>query len=136
MTTEEKLKEYILSRYKSIREFVSYTDLSYSTVDSILKRGVENSSVSNIIKICKVLGISADELATGKIIPSGQSIQTRSHMTDIDAIIEFTKRNITEYKDLTIEGSPLTENEIEMLLDALDIGIGIIKRNRKRNEDK
>ena len=69
MTTEDKLKNFILSRFNSIREFTQVADISYSTFDSMLKRGIATSNVSNVIKICKELGISADALAEGKIIP-------------------------------------------------------------------
>ena len=134
MTIEEKIKDLIISRYKSLRAFVQTTDLSYSTVDSILRRGVANSSLTNVLKLCDALEISADELANNKIIPKGKNIQHRSHMTEINDIISFTKRNIQEYDNLTIDGNPMTKNEIEMLMDALDIGIGIINRNRERNQ--
>lgn len=132
MSIEDKLRDLILTRNKSLREFVQQTDLSYSTVDSILRRGIGNSSLSNILKLCSALGISADELANNRIVPIDKTIQRRSHMTDIDSIIEFTKKNIKEYSDLTIDGLPMTQDEIEILLDAMDIGIGIIKRNRAR----
>lgn len=132
MTIEDKLKDYILSNYKSIREFVNTTDIPYSTVDAILKRGIGKASIGNIFKICNALHISSDELANNKIVPVGESIQGRTHMTDIDKIIEYTKRNIQEYDDLIIDGEPLSLNEVEMLLDALDLTVGLIKRNRNR----
>lgn len=134
MTIEEKLRDYILSKYKSLREFVQTTDLPYSTVDGVLKRGIANSRIGNVLAICEALEISADELSNNKIVPKGKNIQRRSHMTEINDIISYTKRNIQEYDDLTIDGEPMTENEIEMLMDALDIGIGIIKRNRLRRD--
>lgn len=67
-TIEEKLKEFILSQYKSIREFSMNIVMPYSTVDSIFKRGIANASVTNVNKICKSLNISADMLADGKIV--------------------------------------------------------------------
>lgn len=68
MTIEEKLKSLVLSRYASMREFSIALDMPYSTLDSIFKRGVDNASVANIIRICEALSISADELAAGKIV--------------------------------------------------------------------
>ena len=68
MNIEEKLKSLVLSRYSSIREFSIALDMPYSTLDSIFKRGVDNASVSNIIRICEALSISADELAAGRIV--------------------------------------------------------------------
>lgn len=65
--TEDLLKERILSEYKSIREFTQKIDMPYSTLDTILKRGVRNASVDNIIKICEFLNISTDALINGRI---------------------------------------------------------------------
>lgn len=67
MTIENQLKEKILAEYGSIREFAAKVKLPYSTIDSILKRGICNASIKNIIKICECLGISVDSLANGKI---------------------------------------------------------------------
>ena len=68
MSIENELKDLILSRYKSVREFSNLIDMPYSTIDSIFKRGVGNASITNIIKICETLQISADDLARGKIV--------------------------------------------------------------------
>ncbi len=67
MSIEQKLKDLILSNYSSVREFSRMIDMPYSTLDSIFKRGIENASVSNIIRICTELSISVDELAHGNI---------------------------------------------------------------------
>ena len=67
MTTTEKLKEYIEQNYNSLREFTIAIDMPYTTLHSILRRGVENSSVSNIAKICDALNISLTDLLTMKL---------------------------------------------------------------------
>jgi len=69
MTIEKRLKHLILSQYKSLMAFANATGVPYTTVDSMLKRGVMNAGVGKVIKICRGLGISADGLADGKIIP-------------------------------------------------------------------
>ena len=38
--SEDLLKDLILEKYKSIREFTQEIDMPYSTVDTILKRGI------------------------------------------------------------------------------------------------
>lgn len=68
MTIENELKELILSKYKSVRDFSISIEMPYSTIDSIFKRGVANASITNIIKICETLCISADDLARGSIV--------------------------------------------------------------------
>ena len=67
MTIEEELKALVLASYGSMREFSIALNMPYSTLDSIFKRGVENASIGNIIKICCALHISVDELAAGRI---------------------------------------------------------------------
>ena len=69
MIIEEKLKSLILERYHSIREFTLQINMPYTTVDSIFKRGIGNSSLTNVTKICRFLKISVDDLADGKITP-------------------------------------------------------------------
>lgn len=84
MTVEEKLKELILSRYKSLRDFINSSDVGmpYTTLDGILKRGVVNASISNILKLCNTLDISADELSKGNIVPTNDS----------DPVMDYAKR--------------------------------------------
>jgi hypothetical protein len=68
MKIEVSLKEYILTKYKSVREFCMMNDFPYSTVNNIFSRGITGSSVSVIIKVCDRLGIDVDELVNGKIV--------------------------------------------------------------------
>lgn len=60
MTEEERIKAEILSRHESIRQFAMSINMSCSTLDSILKRGLKNASVRNVMKIYGALEISAD----------------------------------------------------------------------------
>lgn len=131
MTLEERVKELILLRYSTVKDFSKKVGISYSTVDSILRRGVANSSISNVIKICKELGISVDELADGKIVPVDMVLQDKKPMTELKDIITFTRSNLASYDNLTIDGKPLEPNDIEMLMTALEIAIGIIAKQKK-----
>ena len=66
---EDKLKNLIIEKYGTISNFCKKIDMANSTFATIMKNGVHSANVSNIIKICKALGISADELANDKIVP-------------------------------------------------------------------
>lgn len=72
MTNEELLKDYILSQYKSIRQFCLQNNFAYSTVDSIFKRGINGSSVTLVISVCDRLGISIDGLMNGSIVKKSE----------------------------------------------------------------
>lgn len=67
---ENKLKDLIIDKYGSVRQFSLKIDIPYTTVDSILKRGIDNSNVGNVIKMCKALNISIDSLLDSKEIIS------------------------------------------------------------------
>ena len=125
MTTEEKLKGYILAKYKSIREFVLAADIPYSTFDTILKRGVMNASIGNVLKICSVLSISADELANGNIVP----VENRSESIDVEKMLIDYK--LSDKVTLELDGVKLSDEELLLLSDSMEVSIEIIKRRRE-----
>ena len=67
MTIEEQLKELIIKKSGSVNKFSNENGLSTSTVATVFTRGVQKTNINTIIKICKALGISADELSNGRI---------------------------------------------------------------------
>lgn len=131
MTIEEKLKEYILSNYKSLRNFVNTSgiDLPYSTIDGMLKRGIKNASIDNVLKICKALNISADELGNDKIIPNSNSIKHIMISEIPDNFIHMRKNN-DNYSDLTIDGVILSDEEFKTFLDMNEVTIEFIRKKR------
>lgn len=133
MTIEEKIKDLILKRYHSIREFSIATDIPYTTLDSILKRGIGNSSVTNVIKISKALGISVDALADGEIVPILKRSLPAKNSTDLIEIKEIltdTKDRLTHSGELTLDGDPISKSEIKSIIDAIDVGVEIAKRKK------
>ena len=130
MTIEEKLKELILNRYHSIREFTISIDMPYTTMDSIFRRGIENSSVTNVIKICKALNISADSLAEGEIVPFKSTPVNHSNRIEVKEILSDTMDLLSQSNQLTLDGKPITKNEVESIINAMEIGVEIARKNR------
>ncbi len=129
MTTEDKLKDLILKRYHSIREFALTFEIPYSTIDSIFRRGVGNSSVSNIIKICKALGISADALADGEIAPVKNRPATAiNERFEVKEILSDTKDRLIHSGEITLDGKPIGKAGIESIIDAMDVGVEIARK--------
>lgn len=62
MTREEYLKQLIIEDAGTLKDFAKKINMPYTTLYSI-SRNVGGASIDNILKICKVLGISADDLA-------------------------------------------------------------------------
>lgn len=67
MTLEDQLKAEILSKYKSIRAFTQQFGISYSTLDSIFKRGIKNAGIDTILKIFGALNIDIESVKTGSL---------------------------------------------------------------------
>ncbi|MGL4008157.1 helix-turn-helix domain-containing protein [Staphylococcus nepalensis] len=62
MTKEKDLKRLMEIKSGSVKAFSEEVGLAYTTVRSILERGVFNAKVENVIKICKGLGIKPEDL--------------------------------------------------------------------------
>ena len=131
MTTEDKLHDLILSRYHSVREFTIAIDMPYTTMHSIFKRGIGNSSVTNIIKICKALGISADALADGEIVSTNNRVGIPINGNDglkVENILHDTRELLTHRGTVTLDGKPLNKAGIDSIIDAMDVGIELAKK--------
>lgn len=118
MTTEEKLKQFILMHYSSIREFTQEIDMPYSTMATILKRGLDNASVTNVIKICQALGISVDDLAEGRIVPVAKE---PSNIRKLEDIISTAKHDMLNADQLTLKGHTIPETRVHDLCMMLDL---------------
>lgn len=57
MDKTKKLKEIILSKYSSIREFSRVVNIPSTTLISSLERGIGGMAIDRIIRICDVLEI-------------------------------------------------------------------------------
>lgn len=52
MQAEERIKELIIAKYGNVRAFATESGISYTTVRSILERGIMNAKAENVFKIC------------------------------------------------------------------------------------
>jgi DNA-binding Xre family transcriptional regulator len=134
MTIEQQLKELILSRYENVIDFTKKIGMPNSTFASILHRGVSKASVNNIIKICQELEISADELSNGKIVPQSHPKEIEQPQ-DIQDVLSIAKMNIA-YKKLTLDGEPLTKDDIEIIFDAIDFSLKVIRKQHQRSRSE
>lgn len=57
MTREQMLRNLILDRYKSLRQFAIEAEIPYSTLMTLLSRDVGGASFDVVVKICRSLGI-------------------------------------------------------------------------------
>ena len=131
MTIEEKLKDFIISKYGNLSNFSKEIDMANSTLSTILKNGVRKASITNILKICEALEISADGLAEEKIVPYTFNQKNPSKSTDIDKMLDHIKNNSGEYTFLTVDDKPLTKKELEFITYGFKLVVQLLKKKRK-----
>ena len=67
MSLEDELRELIINKYRSIRQFSIEANIPATTIQSMLNRGIQNAGVKKVMKICDILGLETDALADGYI---------------------------------------------------------------------
>lgn len=73
-STEQELKDLIIKKYGNLSKFCEVIDMPWTTLDSILKRGVSKANISNIMKITQELNIDTESLAVGLIAPKKEAV--------------------------------------------------------------
>ena len=63
MSREQALRNLILDRYPSLRQFSKEADIPYSTLMTILSRGIGGASFDAVMRICGLLGLDPVSLS-------------------------------------------------------------------------
>lgn len=116
MTIENQLRELILLKHGSLREFTFNIGIPYSTLSTILKKGIMTATMSNMVKICNALDIKLDELVAGRIVENKPS----GILLDVEDILNRTKNNI-EYPNVKIDGKIMDESTKKLLINSIDL---------------
>ena len=126
-TREDYLKTLIQTQYPSIRSFSEHINMPYSTLTSILKN-VGGASVDNVIKICKGLGISTDQLE--KLEEQNQLSQKDEK--EINEKIESILSDMDSTTGLAAYGCTIdSEDDIELIKNSLEQALKLAKRTAK-----
>lgn len=112
MKRTEVLKQLIKDTGLNLKAFSEKAGIPYTTLRSMLERGIGNASVDNVIKICKALGITIEELDE---MANSDNVKTRPKPTTIAA-------HLPEGVELTEEEQKDLEEYIQFILS---------KRNKK-----
>lgn len=62
MTNEEVLKRIIEEKYQNVKAFSEKINIPYTTIRSILERGLLNAKVENVIRIADELNMRAEDM--------------------------------------------------------------------------
>lgn len=92
---EAHLKALIIEEYGSLKKFTEIIDMPWTTLDSILKRGIANSNITNVLKITRELGLDAEKLVDGKICRNSSTPTTIAAHFEGD---EYTEDELDEIR--------------------------------------
>lgn len=104
---EQQLKELIILKYGNLKKFSEEVDIPWSTLDGVLKRGVNKTNITSLIKICEGLNIDCESLYYGEIIPK-QKIESQNIILN-----EKELSHIKKYRHLNDDGKEI----VDMILD-------------------
>jgi len=102
MEIEKQLKDLMIKKSGSVNRFAQECGLATSTVATVFTRGVDKTNINTIIKICRTLNISADELAKGRITPSFFVEASIEHI-DMSKLNETNQARLKAYYDALID---------------------------------
>lgn len=98
MSIEDNLRQLINDRYGSVRQFSIETELPYTTVLSILDRGILNAKALNVFKMCEKLSIDAEALGDGKIISTRDQLDISNIYSQLEPPRQRTVYNFAEHQ--------------------------------------
>lgn len=115
MTKEEQLKAIILSKHKSVSAFAEAVEIPYTTVISILKRGIDTAGIRVAIKIFDALNLDIESVRDTalrekkKDPPAPQSARQKDLVTKEEVEAVLVGLGITE------PGEHITDADLDFL---------------------
>jgi len=124
----------------NMKAFAESVDIPYTTLRSMLSRGIGNASVDNVLKVCKGLGITTDELEE---MANGDKEINKSDLTAKDEkAIQIELQKMIEGLSLSgnaaFDGRTLDElseedrEDRELLIASLESSLRVAKKIAKQ----
>lgn len=130
MSIERDLRDLILSRYGSIPAFSAKIGMSASTLYSILSKGIDTATTSNMSKICRDLHISMDALIMDEEIKT--MYRTSSDRGDIADALNQINADLTQ-GDVYIDGQKADDQAISLIMSSTRIGLQMAREHMEKN---
>lgn len=92
----EIVENLIDEKWPSVKAFAESIGIPYTTLKSMLKRGIGNASVDNVLKVCKGLGITTDQLE--RMANEGEDVSTIAAHHDGEDWTEEELEEIERFK--------------------------------------
>lgn len=122
---EQLLQKYGVSTYKVSKE----TGIAQSVFSS-WKNGISTPKQDKMKKIADYFGVTVDYLMTGKEEPKTDSNLTSRDQKEITKILDNTEQLLRQ-DGLMFDGNPASQEEIDSIISAMKIGMGLAKQKNK-----
>ena len=131
----ERLKYIRLQRNISVEELAEAIKVNRTTVNRYEKGTINSIKLSKLEAIANYLAVTKEYL-TGESddkysITSLESLSKNQNI-EINNVIYLTKE-IVKQKNVTLEGQPINESNLEYLIDAMELALEMLKRKNKSN---
>lgn len=103
---EEKVKQEIIKKYGSVKRCADKINMPYTTLDSMLKRGLRKANAVNVLTLCNALELDIEDLILREEVAKELNIDS---MDQLDTII------MDNVRMLPIETKQKVAEIIEML---------------------
>lgn len=104
---EADLKQLIIDRFGSLSKFSEVIDMPWTTLDGVIKRGVNKANITSLIKICEGLNIDCESLYYGRLLP-------KQDMLKEDPLSEKEQMHIKKYRSLSEHGKKMADSFLDM----------------------
>lgn len=138
MEREVFLKNLIQEKYGNVKAFSEEADIPYTTVRSILERGVGKAGIDTVLKMCKYLGISPEQLSNEEIKNEVKhdilELVNSLNQERKQSVYNFAKEQLEEQNSKVIKlERPIVDltNEVLYALDGKDVS----EEDRKKAEE-
>lgn len=126
MTIEEQLRNEILNQYGSVRAFTNKIGISYSTIDSALKRGISKAGVSTMIRVFQELGLDIENIQRGDLYYSAEKESATTGkvaalLSMYDQLNTEGQEKLLDYADDLVRSEKYIKNDTNGLADESQI---------------
>lgn len=126
VTREEFLKSLIKEQYGNMKDFAKTIDMPYTTLATILSRGIDGASFSNMMKICQTLNIQPNKLCDVLGAASDHVIDTQTLIARDDV-----RSEISETLGINMSEIKKTLNSIETVCHSLGLSLDDLAKYSK-----
>ena len=119
MTKEDYLKDLIEIKSGNVKAFSESIGMAYTTIRSILNRGIMNAKMENIIKICDGLGIKPEDIVKleNSIISNTNKKMLQLHPSRQEKVYNYASDQLDEQNNKKISSMFDHKPMIEILMN-------------------